>query len=73
MSTQTAQLAIRLIEDNPNHHLWNNHGIWFVHYTVYPDSHTAERKRHSLKTRCLQEARRRRDELFARWNPGVCA
>ena len=29
-------LSIRTKADNPDHHLWNNHGIWFVHYTIHP-------------------------------------
>ena len=58
------ELAIRNTEANPNHHLWNNNGTWFVHYTVYPDPVTAERRRHSLKTRDVYEARERRDQLF---------
>ena len=57
-------LAIRTDEDNPNHHLWNNNGTWFVHYTVYPTPVTKQRVRKSLKTKCLDEARRKRDSLF---------
>lgn len=49
---------------NPNHHLWNNHGVWFLHHTIYPTPWTKERRRFSLKTRSLNEARRRRDEYF---------
>ena len=49
---------------NPNHHLWNNNGTWFVHYTVYPTPVTKQRIRKSLQTRCVEEARRRRDELL---------
>ncbi len=51
---------------NANHHLWNNHGTWFVCYTVYPTPLTKERRRESLRTKSLEEARRRRDALFAR-------
>ena len=57
-------LAIRTDEKNPNHHLWNNNGTWFVHYTVYPTPVTKERVRRSLKTKCVNEARRKRDTLF---------
>ena len=57
-------LAIRTDEDNPNHHLWNNNGTWFVHYTVYPTPVTKQRVRKSLKTKCLDEARKKRDSLF---------
>ncbi len=50
--------------ENPDHHLWNNNGTWFVHYTVYPTAVTKQRVRKSLGTRCLAEARRKRDELL---------
>jgi len=50
---------------NPNHHLWNNNGTWFLHYTVYPTPFAAERKRVSLGTKDLREARSRRDAFFA--------
>lgn len=59
------QLAVRVDRRNPNHHLWNNNGTWFVHYTIYPDHLTAARIRKSLKTRNVHVARRRRDRLFA--------
>lgn len=49
---------------NPDHHLWNNNGTWFMHYTVYPTSITKERVRWSLKTRCVHTARLRRDALI---------
>lgn len=46
------------------HHLWNNNGTWWVHYTLH-FGHRKRRIRRSLKTRSLEEAIRRRDELFA--------
>lgn len=60
----TAILAIRTSPGNPNHHLWNNNGTWYIHYTVYPDAYTAQRIRRSLNTRQLEEARARRDQLL---------
>jgi hypothetical protein len=66
MKPTPVSLAIRTNPANDNHHLWNNHGTWYVHYTVYPTPYTAERIRQSLKTRDLAVARRRRDELFQR-------
>ena len=51
-------------EANPDHHLWNNHGTWFVHYTEYPTPITKQRVRKSLKTKCLEVARQRRDQLL---------
>ena len=63
----TALLRIRPCAANPNHHLWNNHGTWFLHYTVHPTPFTKERVRRSLGTPVLAEARERRDAFFAHW------
>jgi hypothetical protein len=60
-------LRVRLNADNPNHHLWNNHGTWFLHYTVHPTPFTKERVRRSLGTPSLAVARARRDACFAHW------
>jgi hypothetical protein len=60
----THSLAIRLNQANPDHHLWNNNGTWFVHYTVHPTRLTKERIRASLGTKDLAEARLRRDQLL---------
>ena len=57
-------LPLRVTRDNPNHHLWNNNGVWWLHYTVYPTAVTSERVRKSLRTRSLEIARARRDRLF---------
>jgi len=57
--------GIRIAADNPNHHLWNNHGTWFLHYTVHPTQFTKERIRRSLGTKDLGIARSRRDTFFA--------
>ncbi|MBI5395641.1 MAG: hypothetical protein HZA91_10130 [Verrucomicrobia bacterium] len=62
-----ASLSVRVNRTNPDHHLWNNNGTWFVHYTVYPDRLTKERVRRSLGTKSLAEARRKRDVLFRNW------
>ena len=55
---------LRISDDNPNHHLWNNNGIWWLHYTVYPTAYTSERVRRSLGTHSLDVARDRRDRFF---------
>jgi len=57
--------AIRVRPENPNHHLWNNHGTWFLHYTIHPTPFTKERVRRSLGTKDVQIARERRDTFFA--------
>jgi len=65
MTTIARLPAIRIRPENPNHHLWNNHGTWFLHYTVHPTPLTKERIRRSLGTKDLSAARRRRDTFFA--------
>ena len=60
----TAISALRVSPENPNHHLWNNHGTWFLHYTVHPTPFTKERVRRSLGTKDLPLARERRDTFF---------
>ena len=64
MSNLITLPSLRLNPDNPNHHLWNNNGTWFLHYTVYPTPFTKERIRRSLGTKCLDTARQRRDAFF---------
>lgn len=59
-----ATLALRVHAENPNHHLWNNHGTWFLHYTVHPTPFTKERVRRSLGTKELPVARERRDAFL---------
>ena len=29
------KLSLRVNDANENHHLWNNNGTWWVHYTVH--------------------------------------
>ena len=63
-SSQGEEIALRIDESNLNHHLWNNNGTWWIHYTIYPTPVTVERIRRSLKTKSLPEARNRRDEIL---------
>ena len=56
--------GIRVRPENANHHLWNNHGTWFLHYTVHPTPFTKERIRRSLGTKDVSVARERRDAFF---------
>lgn len=69
--------SVRIWATNPDHHLYNNNGTWWVHYTAYKPDHTSKRIRHSLRTRCIEEARERRDallgELFHEDAKGVAA
>jgi len=69
MSTATlgapwASLSIKIDTENPDHHLWNNHGTWWIHYTVHQRDYTKRRVRVSLETRNLREARQRRNTLL---------
>lgn len=59
-------LSVRIDTRNPLHHLYRNNGdVWWVHYTLNWDGRT-RRIRRSLATKSVEEAVRRRDELFAR-------
>jgi len=51
-------------EENRRHHLWNNNGTWWIHYTLHFADYTAQRIRRSLRTSELEEAIRRRDEII---------
>ena len=64
VATGTARLAVRIRGNNPDHHLWNNNGTWWCHYTLHRDGFVKERRRLSLDTRNLNTARLRRDELL---------
>ncbi|CAA6693012.1 MULTISPECIES: hypothetical protein [unclassified Lentimonas] len=58
--------SIRIWAQNPDHHLFNNNGSWWVHYTATPTAVTTQRVRKSLKTPDLEVARERRDTLLAK-------
>ena len=64
MNALASLSGIRVRAENANHHLWNNHGTWFLHYTVHPTPFTKERIRRSLGTKDLAVARARRDTFF---------
>lgn len=57
----SAKLSIRVSETNPLHHLWNNNGTWWLHYTEHLADFTKRRVRRSLRTRDQALAIRRRD------------
>lgn len=67
MTKQT--LAIRVNLRNPNHHLYNNNGTWWCHYTHCPTPVTAVRVRRSLGTKSVTEAHKRRDILLGLYKP----
>ena len=57
------RLSIRFDQKNHNHHLWNNNGTWWCHYTIHYGA-CKERKRVSLGTDDLQWARQKRDRIL---------
>lgn len=63
--------SIRVRLTNPNHHLWNNNGTWYLHYTVHPTPLTKNRIRQSLETKCVETARQRRDAILSQGGPVV--
>ena len=60
----STQLSIRVQPGNPNHHLWNNNGTWWCHFTVHLPDYTKRRVRLSLQTADRQAACRQRDALL---------
>lgn len=56
--------SIRVLAHNPDHHLWNNHGTWWCHYTVHLPDYTKRRVRQSLGTPSVEQARKLRDRLL---------
>ena len=68
MKTILTQQTVRPGAVNPDHHIWNNNGTWWCHFTVHHADYTAERVRVSLHTRDLAEARKRRDFIMAGTN-----
>ncbi len=67
----STQLSIRVPLGNPNHHLWNNNGTWWLHYTIHRPDYTKARVRHSLGTGLLREARCLRDRLLTAADPNL--
>jgi len=59
-------LSLRSAQGNPNHHLWNNHGTWWCHFTLHSSTGIKQRLRRSLKTGDLATACRKRVALLAR-------
>ena len=46
----------RINAANPDHHLWDNHGTWWCHYTEHLPDFTKRRVRRSLGTALRDEA-----------------
>ncbi len=61
---ETGTLSLRVRDTNENHHLWNNNGTWWLHYTLHLPDYTKKRVRKSLRTASLTRARELRDGLL---------
>lgn len=58
------RLTIRFSRDNADHHIWNNNGTWWFHFTMRSQNGVTQRSRHSLKTADVEQARAKRDRLL---------
>jgi hypothetical protein len=58
------KISLRVNPRNPNHHLWNNNGTWWCHYTIHLPDYTKQRVRRSLRTDRLPEARSLRNRIL---------
>jgi hypothetical protein len=59
------RLITRRTDTNPNHHLWNNNGTWWIRFTLRSSEGQTMRPAYSLKTPNLDAARRKRDRILA--------
>ncbi len=62
---KNSSASIVVDASNENHHIWNNNGTWWMHYTVYPTAVTVKRVRKSLKTKDAHKAREQRDAILS--------
>ena len=60
----SVRLASKARPSKPNHHLFNNNGIWWCQVTVHRGPFS-KRLRFSLRTSDVDLARERRDRVFA--------
>jgi hypothetical protein len=61
----SSKIVLRINAANPNHHLYNNNGTWWCHYTEHRPDFTKHRVRTSLQTPSLPAARAKRDRWFS--------
>ena len=59
------RLVTRRTDTNPNHHLMNNNGTWWIRFTLRSTEGESIRPAYSLKTPDLDAARRKRDRILA--------
>ena len=53
-------LSVRVRKNNPDHHLFNNHGTWWCHFWAIADGIRQQRFRVNLHTSSRTEARAQR-------------
>jgi hypothetical protein len=58
------KVILRESRNNPTHHLWNNNGTWWIHYSICQSGGVTKRFRNSLKTKDFQTACSRRDKIL---------
>jgi hypothetical protein len=58
------RLATRRTDANPNHHLMNNNGTWWIRFTLRSTAGESIRLAYSLKTPDLETARTKRDRFL---------
>jgi hypothetical protein len=61
----SSKIVLRINAANRNHHLYNNNGTWWCHYTEHHPDFTKNRVRMSLQTPSLPTARAKRDRWFS--------
>jgi hypothetical protein len=62
---EEVKLSVRGQRGNQNHHLWNNNGTWWCHFTVHLPEFRKERLRFSLETPDQEKACQLRDAVLA--------
>jgi hypothetical protein len=65
------QLALRFPSGSADHHLWNNNGTWWCHFTLHSARGTKQRIRRSLRTHDVSLARKKRDLLLTRLQTAI--
>jgi hypothetical protein len=59
------KLSMRCRPGNADHHLFNNNGTWWIHFTILLPDSTKQRVRLSLRTHRVEAARELRDRLLS--------
>jgi hypothetical protein len=65
ITMKTQEISRRQKSRGANHHLWNNHGTWWLHCTIHLPDFTKWRLRKNLRTSDVRTARQLRDRILA--------